>query len=127
MIFLMRPYGIQDACKQIKNHNLQYSSHYSRTIKEWANKKRQPQIEIVFMSGRQDSNLRPPGPKPGALPGCATPRCIKNKKLKVGATGFEPAAAWSQTRSATGLRYTPLYIIFSFANAKVALLFYVAK
>ena len=28
----------------------------------------------------------------------------------VGATGFEPAAAWSQTRSATGLRYTPLHI-----------------
>jgi hypothetical protein len=28
------------------------------------------------MSGRQDSNLRPPGPKPGALPDCATPRKI---------------------------------------------------
>ena len=28
----------------------------------------------------------------------------------VGATGFEPATAWSQTRSATGLRYTPLHI-----------------
>ena len=27
-----------------------------------------------YMSGRQDSNLRPPGPKPGALPDCATPR-----------------------------------------------------
>lgn len=26
----------------------------------------------------------------------------------VGATGFEPATTWSQTRSATGLRYTPL-------------------
>lgn len=25
-------------------------------------------------SGRQDSNLRPPGPKPDALPACATPR-----------------------------------------------------
>ena len=25
-------------------------------------------------SGRKDSNLRPPGPKPGALPDCATPR-----------------------------------------------------
>ena len=25
-------------------------------------------------SGRQDSNLRPPVPKTGALPGCATPR-----------------------------------------------------
>ena len=31
------------------------------------------------LSGRQDSNLRPPGPKPGALPGCATPRCITRK------------------------------------------------
>ena len=26
------------------------------------------------LSGRQDSNLRPPGPKPDALPACATPR-----------------------------------------------------
>lgn len=26
----------------------------------------------------------------------------------VGATGFEPATTWSQTRRATGLRYTPL-------------------
>src|SRR5262249_28884268 len=25
-------------------------------------------------SGRQDLNLRPPGPQPGALPDCATPR-----------------------------------------------------
>ena len=28
------------------------------------------------MSGRQDSNLRPPGPKPDALPACATPRTL---------------------------------------------------
>lgn len=34
----------------------------------------------------------------------------------VGATGFEPATTWSQTRSATGLRYTPLFRI---ASAKV--------
>ena len=26
------------------------------------------------LSGWQDSNLRPPGPKPGAIPGYATPR-----------------------------------------------------
>ena len=31
-------------------------------------------------------------------------------QIEVGATGFEPAAAWSQTRSATGLRYAPLHI-----------------
>ena len=41
----------------------------------------------------------------------------------VGATGFEPAAAWSQTRSATGLRYTPMHYsekpFLAFAGAKV--------
>ena len=41
----------------------------------------------------------------------------------VGATGFEPAAAWSQTRSATGLRYTPMHHseipFLIFAGAKV--------
>ena len=29
---------------------------------------------IKKWSGQQDSNLRPPGPKPGALPNCAMPR-----------------------------------------------------
>ncbi len=29
-------------------------------------------------SGREDSNLRPPAPKAGALPGCATPRRDQN-------------------------------------------------
>ena len=29
---------------------------------------------MQYWSGRQDSNLRPSGPKPDALPGCATPR-----------------------------------------------------
>lgn len=33
---------------------------YTRKIKKW--------------SEQQDSNLRPPGPKPGALPNCAMPR-----------------------------------------------------
>ena len=36
---------------------------------------------IETWSGRKDSNLRPPGPKPGALPGCATPR---NNRVIVG-------------------------------------------
>ncbi len=30
-----------------------------------------------------------------------------NGKERVGMTGFEPATTWSQTRSATGLRYIP--------------------
>jgi site-specific DNA recombinase len=30
--------------------------------------------ELEEWSGREDSNLRPPGPEPGALPDCATPR-----------------------------------------------------
>src|SRR5262245_2458337 len=31
-------------------------------------------IDPRYWSGREDLNLRPPGPEPGALPGCATPR-----------------------------------------------------
>ena len=37
----------------------------------------------------------------------------------VGATGFEPATAWSQTRSATGLRYNPEGTINPNCGAKV--------
>jgi hypothetical protein len=33
-----------------------------------------PTFEV--WSGREDLNLRPPGPEPGALPGCATPRQV---------------------------------------------------
>ena len=32
------------------------------------------QERALVKSGRQDLNLRPPGPQPGALPDCATPR-----------------------------------------------------
>ena len=31
----------------------------------------------LLESGRQDLNLRPPGPQPGALPDCATPRGLQ--------------------------------------------------
>src|SRR5436853_2878303 len=33
---------------------------------------------LYFWSGREDLNLRPPAPKAGALPGCATPRTLEN-------------------------------------------------
>src|SRR4051794_25512907 len=33
-----------------------------------------PRIRCLSQSGREDSNLRRPAPKAGALPGCATPR-----------------------------------------------------
>ena len=35
---------------------------------------RSVELTQLKWSGRQDSNLRPPVPKTGALPGCATPR-----------------------------------------------------
>ena len=34
----------------------------------------------------------------------------------VGATGFEPATTWSQTRRATGLRYTPFDVYLQSQN-----------
>ena len=45
----------------------------------------------TIWSGRQDSNLRPPVPKTGALPGCATPRraFVLNKQDTFGKTLFE--------------------------------------
>lgn len=48
---------------------------------------------FFFLSGRQDSNLRPPGPKPGALPACATPRALLrfSPRLAFGIAGKKPA------------------------------------
>lgn len=45
----------------------------------------------------------------------------------VGATGFEPATTWSQTRRATGLRYTPKKRTFVFADAKVRFFYKTCK
>ena len=70
----------------------------------------------VFVSGWQDSNLRPPAPKAGAIPGYATSRTwyrsffnpvLKVDKLFVGMAGFEPTTSCSQSRRDTGLRYIP--------------------
>jgi hypothetical protein len=76
------------------------------------------------MSGWQDSNLRPPAPKAGAIPGYATPRngicfywsiLITLPSNLVGVAGFEPTTSCSQSRRDTGLRYTPnLVSVFPF-------------
>src|SRR6185312_11299351 len=44
--------------------------------------KQNPQLSLraSCSSGRQDSNLRPPGPKPGALPACATSRWRRGRR-----------------------------------------------
>ena len=42
--------------------------------------------------------------------------------ILVGATGFEPATTWSQTRSATGLRYTPNILVCGCKGSKKYLL-----
>ena len=52
------------------------------------------------LSGWQDSNLRPPAPKAGAITGLRyTPRWLSVAiKNLVGVAGFEPAASCSQSR-----------------------------
>ena len=35
-----------------------------------------------YKSGREDSNLRPPAPKAGALPNCATPRRLAMESIE---------------------------------------------
>ena len=39
--------------------------------------------------------------------------------IMVGTVGFEPTAPWSQTRCATGLRYSPKITLFIEWEAKV--------
>ena len=46
------------------------------TVLRLINAKRPPKRMTFFLSGHQDSNLGPPAPKAGALPGCATPRML---------------------------------------------------
>ncbi len=53
-------------------------------------------LQGFLRSGRQDLNLRPPGPQPGALPDCATPRDrLILRPTSERATGVEPVPrAW---------------------------------
>jgi hypothetical protein len=44
-------------------------------------------------SGREDSNLRPPGPEPGALPDCATPRTVMQGGCRFQGAICEPQEA----------------------------------
>ena len=71
--------------KSMRKETLTYKKSYTYTINnqgllfhhiQGVKKKRIHHSILVYslLSGRQDSNMRPPGPKPGALPGCATPR-----------------------------------------------------
>ena len=50
------------------------------------------------LSGRQDSNLRPPGPKPGALPACATSRTYQRVSKKTPGTIFNCGGGGIRTR-----------------------------
>ena len=51
-------------------------------------------------AGRQDSNLRPPGPKPGALPSWATSRTFMARPR-----GVEPLTFWSVVKRSIQLSY----------------------
>src|SRR4026207_1933865 len=62
--------------------------------------------ELEKWSGRLDSNQRPPAPKAGALPGCATPRLLSPLDLTV----FFPAPPQTPSQNGTerrGLRRRP--------------------
>jgi hypothetical protein len=54
--------------------NKAYSLYLTRNAAEQAQLRRAQRAKNEQWSGREDLNLRPPAPKAGALPGCATPR-----------------------------------------------------
>ena len=71
-------YGLEGRC----SIQLSYWREFSRQEAVCSRQERKKQALgpptayclLIFWSGRDDLNVRPPAPKAGALPGCATPR-----------------------------------------------------
>ncbi len=74
----------------------------------------------LLMSGWQDSNLRPPAPKAGAITGLRyTPRWLSVAiKNFVGVAGFEPAASCSQSRRDNRATLHPDKALIASANVQ---------
>ena len=72
------------------------------------------------LSGWQDSNLRPPAPKAGAITGLRyTPRWLSVAiKILVGVAGFEPAASCSQSRRDNRATLHPDKALIASANVE---------
>ena len=66
-------------------------------------------ITFLKWSGWQDLNPRPTGPKPVALPNCATPRYYILFSYLAGAVGFEPTARGFGDHCSTNWAI-PLYV-----------------
>ena len=63
-------------------------------------------IEILSSSGRQDSNLRPPGPKPGAMTGLRyAPKLYLTICIRCGETGTRTQATVTRRQISNLLRY----------------------
>jgi hypothetical protein len=69
------------ACSRPSQERQRNPCNRVRTFRTLGGRKKPAQGGLVALlrrctgeSGRQDLNLRPPGPQPGALPDCATPR-----------------------------------------------------
>ncbi len=75
----------------------------------------------MFWSGREDSNLRLPAPKAGALPGCATPR-LKYKPKRI--TKLLKNASILTHRSTVNSTSCPIYkILQEYSGANIYLKF----
>ncbi len=87
-------------------------------------------MKYLILSGRQDSNLRPPGPKPGAMTGLRyAPNLYLTICIRCGETGTRTQATVTRRQISNLLRYhsgtSPTICLrtcfVSFAVAKVLL------
>ena len=63
-------------------------------------------MKYLFLSGRQDSNLRPPGPKPGAMTGLRyAPKLYLTICIRCGETGTRTQATVTRRQISNLLRY----------------------
>lgn len=63
-------------------------------------------MKYLILSGRQDSNLRPPGPKPGAMTGLRyAPKLYLTICIRCGETGTRTQATVTRRQISNLLRY----------------------
>src|SRR5690606_21805382 len=90
--------GVEQHPVHVENDEAKSASDVHRTdfARLFAHRSLDPREGGLQWSGREDSNLRPFGPEPNALPDCATPRVVGRGEIYEPGTVVKPFSAPAQ-------------------------------